>query len=283
MAQAQTSNSIQVKMDMSEELRAAADGVEQALLRFAAGQDLDDTELLGAAFSEDATLDFSHPAAQLGTSADVMHGRKEIVGIITAVTEPLITSHTITNVRILRLADQQAQAHALIEAMHIDRKNQARRLLLKNSLDIDAVRIGQQWQIKSLKFHNLWREGEPSVLFPDAADSNVREVAKPSQLSVIIYQPGPAWKKGRPIAEQQLESHGRYLAQLAREGIVLSAGPLAGTEGGLILIAGPVSRAQSIMDADPAHRDRKFVGVVSQWTPMMGWMSKPARETRPHD
>ena len=260
-------------MSTCEELQAAADGVEQALLRFAAGQDLDDVELLGAAFGEDAVLDFTHPAAQLGASANVMHGRKEIVEIITAVTEPLITSHTISNVRITQLSDVQAQAHALIEAMHIDRKNPSRRLLLKNSLNITAVRIGHQWQIKSLRFQNLWREGEPTVLFPDAASAQVHANDQ-SPLSVIIYQPGPAWKKGRPLVEQELQSHGRYLAELTKAGTILSAGPLAGTEGGLVLISGPVTKAQSIMNADPAFVAGKFTGIVSQWTPMMGWMSR---------
>lgn len=261
-------------MSACEDLRAAADGVEQALLRFAAGQDLDDTDLLGAAFSEDAALDFTQPAAQLGATANVMHGRKQIVETITAVTAPLITSHTISNVRITHLSDSQAQAHALIEAMHIDRKNPNRRLLLKNSLNITAVRIGHQWQIRSLKFQNLWREGEPTVLFPDATSSKVPTSIDQGPLSVIIYQPGPAWKKGQPLIEQGLESHGRYLANLTREGTILSAGPLAETEGGLVVVAGPATKAQAIMDGDPAFIEKKFTGVVSQWTPMMGWMSR---------
>ena len=266
-------------MNMGDELQAAADGVEQALLRFAAGQDLDDTDLLGAAFSEDAALDFTQPAAQLGASANIMHGRKQIVEIITAVTAPLITSHTISNVRITQLSDSQAQAHALIEAMHIDRKNPNRRLLLKNSLNITAVRIGHQWQIRSLQFQNLWREGEPSVLFPDSTSPKVESAIAQSPLSVIIYHPGPAWKKGRPLSEQGLESHGRYLAGLTREGTILSAGPLAGTEGGLVVISGPVAKAQAIMNDDPAFVAKKFTGVVSQWTPMMGWMSRKREAT----
>lgn len=265
-------------MSASNELQAAADGVEQALLRFAAGQDLDDLELLGAAFSEDAVLDFAQPATQLGASVGAMHGRKQIVEVITAVTAPLITTHTISNVRITHLSDSQAHAHALIEAMHIDRKNPNRRLLLKNSLDIAAVRIGHQWQIRSLKFQNMWREGEPAVLFPDATPSKVQAAADQGPLSVIIYQPGPAWKKGRPLSEQDLESHGRYLAELTRAGTILSAGPLAGTEGGLVIVSGPVAKAQKIMNADPAHVAGKFTGVISQWTPMMGWMSRK-RET----
>jgi uncharacterized protein YciI len=268
----------EMQMNNCEGFQAAADGIEQALIRFAAGQDLQDAELLATAFSEDAVLDFTQPAGELGVRAKIMGGRKDIVDTITKVTAPLITSHTITNVRVNRLDGDTAHAQALIEAMHVDRKKPVRRLLLKNLLTISAERIGPRWQIRSLTFRNLWREGEPSVLFPDARDINALPLIKPNALSVIIYQPGPNWKKGSPLAEQGLQSHGSYLAQLTRDGEILSAGPLSGTEGGLVIVAGPESAAQAIMEADPAYKEGKFFGTVTPWVPMMGWMSqrKPA-------
>lgn len=165
-------------MNNCEEERAAADGIEQALIRFAAGQDLRDAELLATAFSDDAVLDFTHPAAELGVTADLMIGRSSIVETVFSVTAPLATSHTITNVRIVHLDGATAEAHALIEAMHVDRAKPARRLLLKNSISISAERIGPRWQIQSLTFQNLWREGEASVLFPGAQE--VGPVALPA-------------------------------------------------------------------------------------------------------
>ena len=168
-------------MNHCEEERAAADGIEQALIRFGAGQDLRDIELLATAFSDDAVLDFTHPAAELGATADPMVGRTSIVETVFAVTAPLITSHTITNVRIIHLEEASAEAHALIEAMHIDRMKPARRLLLKNSLSISAERIGHRWQIQELTFQNLWREGEPGVLFPDAREGAAVPLAAPTQ------------------------------------------------------------------------------------------------------
>lgn len=270
-------SSSEAPMNTTDEMRAAADGIEQALPRFAAGQDLKDPDLLGRAFSEDARLDFTQPAAELGAQAAVMQGRKQIVETITAATAPLTTSHTITNVRVIRLSDAGAEAHALIEAMHVDRKMPARRLLLKHSLKVTASRSGQQWQIGSLEFHNLWREGDPKVLFPGATGGVVGEPAYQGPVSIILYEPGPAWKRGRPLAEQGLETHGRYLAQLTRDGKLLSAGPLA-SGGGLVIVAGSPPEAQAVMQSDPAVRDRKFIGTVTQWTPMMGWMkSSPAR------
>lgn len=168
-------------MNNCEEERAATDGIEQALIRFGAGQDLRDAELLATAFSDDAVLDFTQPAAELGVTADPMIGRNSIVETVFGATAPLITSHTITNVRIIHLEETTAEAHALIEAMHVDRMKPARRLLLKNSLSISAERIGHRWQIQSLTFQNLWREGEPSVLFPGAKDSRAVALATPSQ------------------------------------------------------------------------------------------------------
>lgn len=168
-------------MNNCEDERVAADGIEQALIRFAAGQDLRDAELLATAFSDDAVLDFTQPAAALGVSADPMIGRTSIVETVFAATAPLITSHTISNVRIVHLEEATAEAHALIEAMHINRMKPNRRLLLKNSLSISAERIGHRWQIQSLTFRNIWREGEPSVLFPGAKDGGTVALAASAQ------------------------------------------------------------------------------------------------------
>lgn len=260
-------------MNQHDAIQAAADGIEQALIRFAAGQDGRDAELLGSAFSADAVLDFTHPAMVLGASASAMKGRAEIVETIRTVIAPLVTSHTISNVRVVQLSGDKATAQALIEAMHVDRANPDRRLLLKNQLDIAAERIGPHWQIASLTFRNLWREGEARVLFPATPGARPAMPDNPT-LSVIIYRPGPQWKKGQPLATQGLAAHGRYLAGLARAGTILTAGPLATTEGGLVVVSGAPSEAEAIMASDPAVRDGKFVGTVSRWTPMMGWMSQ---------
>ena len=37
-------------------------------------------------------------------------------------------------------------------------------------------------------------------------------------LYVVHYRPGPAWKPGRPLAEQGLERHGAYMRDLAARG-----------------------------------------------------------------
>lgn len=151
------------------EVQDAVFGIEQALSCFAAGQDLDEPETLAAAFASYATLDFRQPAAILGVAAPIMRGRDEIVSTIVAATEHLVTSHTVSNVRVRHLSEGRANAHALIEAMHIERLAPDRRLLLKNSLDIDAVRADGVWKIISLRFDNLWKSGAGEVLFPAAS------------------------------------------------------------------------------------------------------------------
>lgn len=150
------------------DLRDATFGIEQALFCFAAGQDLDEPDTLAKAFTAGASLDFRHPAATLAVELDIMHGGPEIVSTIVAATKHLITSHTISNVRVRELSAGRALAHALIEAMHVERETPGRRLLLLNSLDIEAVQLEGAWKIAALRFTNLWRIGEPVVLFPQA-------------------------------------------------------------------------------------------------------------------
>ncbi len=79
--------------------------VVDALYRFGAGQDLRDTELFLSAFSPDAVLDFTQPASRFGAAVPVMHGREMIAGILTTL-EPLATTHTVTNPRVVLEGDR---------------------------------------------------------------------------------------------------------------------------------------------------------------------------------
>ena len=74
--------------------------VVDALYRFAAGQDLKDPVLFRSAFALRATLDFTQPAQRFGANIPVMPSRDAIDQILTTL-EPLVTSHTVTNPRVL--------------------------------------------------------------------------------------------------------------------------------------------------------------------------------------
>lgn len=139
-----------------------------ALYRFAAGQDLDDAALFESAFSLDATLDFTQPARQLGVSAPVFQGLQQISEMVLSATADLDTTHSITNVRVIAFDGERATVSAMIEAQHLPRSDHSRHLLLKNLLWVQLVRTGRCWRIQQMRFVNVWRTGDPSVLFPDA-------------------------------------------------------------------------------------------------------------------
>lgn len=88
-------------------------------------------------------------------------------------------------------------------------------------------------------------------------------------LFALILAPGPAWKPGRPFAEQGLRPHFDYWMTLFRAGTIASAGPV-GTDGGLVLLrAANQAAADAILAADPAIVAGIFTGTVRPYTPPM--------------
>lgn len=140
-------------------------GAMDVLHRFAAGQDHRDGELFATTFTEDAILDFVQPATRLGVAVPVFRGRRQIVDTIMASTAPLKTSHTVTNQRV-SLAGPVATLTAWVEAMHVQRADEARRLLLKNIYRCELVCLDGLWRARRIVIENVWFEGEPAVLFP---------------------------------------------------------------------------------------------------------------------
>ena len=137
--------------------------VIDALYRFAAGQDQRDEGLFLSAFTPDASLDFTQPAARLGAEVPVMHGRQAIAGILDTIA-PLITSHVVTNTRVAVETDD-ATLQALVGATHVRRDDPHRRLLLQNAYDVALRRDGREFRIRSMTITTLWAVGDPSVLF----------------------------------------------------------------------------------------------------------------------
>jgi uncharacterized protein len=89
------------------------------------------------------------------------------------------------------------------------------------------------------------------------------------KLFALILRPGPAWKAGRPFAEQGLRPHFDYWMALFRAGRIATAGPL-GTDSGLVLLfASDLEDAEAIMRADPAVTGRIFIGDVRPYAPPM--------------
>ena len=148
------------------ELNPSDDRTEviDALLRFAAGQDLADEALFRSAFSEGAILDFVQPAARLGLSLEPFSGRDQIARQVLSAVARLDTTHSVTNARVAFEGDE-ATLTALVEAAHFLKSDHQRWLVLKNIYRVRAVRATGQWQMREVHIHNVWMQGEPAVLF----------------------------------------------------------------------------------------------------------------------
>ena len=78
--------------------------------------------------------------------------------------------------------------------------------------------------------------------------------------------PAPEWLAGKPLSEQPLREHGRYMLDLYRRGIMRLAGRFADGSGGAMLFgADDDAGAQAIVAADPAVVAQTFTYELRQW------------------
>jgi uncharacterized protein YciI len=102
-----------------------------------------------------------------------------------------------------------------------------------------------------------------------------QETEQPSYL--VIFRPGPRWLPGKPLAEQPLREHGRYMLDLYKRGIMRLAGRFADGSGGAMLIgADDDASAQAIVAADPAVVAETFTYELRQWA-FVDWASLAKR------
>ncbi len=102
------------------------------------------------------------------------------------------------------------------------------------------------------------------------------ESQPPSYL--VIYRPGPRWLPGKPLAEQPLREHGRYMLDLYQRGVMRLAGRFADGSGGAMLIgADDDAGAQAIVAADPAVVAETFTYELRQWA-FVDWASLAKRK-----
>jgi uncharacterized protein YciI len=97
-----------------------------------------------------------------------------------------------------------------------------------------------------------------------AADEK-QEIA-PKATFLVIYRPGPAWLAGKPVSEQPLKEHGKYMLGLYVKGSMKLAGPLTDNAGGAVVLeVADESEAKAIMTADPAVKSGIFVFEMHRW------------------
>ena len=69
---------------------------------------------------------------------------------------------------------------------------------------------------------------------------------------VVLLKRGPKWVEGKPVAEQALGNHGRYLQEQMTKGALQLAGPFLDESGGMVLYnAKDEAEVRSIAEHDP--------------------------------
>jgi uncharacterized protein len=92
--------------------------------------------------------------------------------------------------------------------------------------------------------------------------------AAPRQLFLFLFRPGPAWRAGVPMHQQDLRAHGAYHARLVREGRSVAAGGYVGEDGGMAIIrAASLEEAQAMLAADPAILNGVLAAELRPWAP----------------
>lgn len=92
--------------------------------------------------------------------------------------------------------------------------------------------------------------------------------AEQSELFLLIYRPGPAWREGVPMRQQGLGPHAAYMQRLLDEERLFAAGGFADDDGGMAIVRGAdLAEAQALISADPAVVSGIFVGHVEHWRP----------------
>lgn len=84
------------------------------------------------------------------------------------------------------------------------------------------------------------------------------------RMFVILLRPGPAWRVGKPVIEQDLDDHRAYFGSLDARGQVALAGPFLDLEAGgmIVLRAANVADAAHLMNDDPAVVSGVFAAAL---------------------
>ena len=114
------------------------------------------------------------------------------------------------------------------------------------------------------EFVQMGLAGLSAVLASGGAGAQEAKPEPPSFL--VVYRPGPRWLPGKPLSEQPLREHGRYMLDLYKRGVMRLAGRFADGSGGAMLFgADDDASAQAIVAADPAVVAQTFTYELRQW------------------
>jgi len=92
------------------------------------------------------------------------------------------------------------------------------------------------------------------------------ETRKMKSTYLVIYRPGPAWISGKPVTEQPLKEHGKYMLSLYKNGVLKFAGPFTDNAGGAVAFeAENEDEAKAVVAADPAVTSKVFLSELHPW------------------
>jgi len=109
-----------------------------------------------------------------------------------------------------------------------------------------------------------------------AQQASSSPTSKPTAKSafLVVYKPGPKWLTGKPLAEQPLGEHGRYILSLFSKGALKIAGPFTDDSGGAaVLNVADEAAAKRIVMNDPAVLTGVFVYELHPWG-LVDWESR---------
>ena len=114
-----------------------------------------------------------------------------------------------------------------------------------------------------------------------ASASCVAQAEKAVQPSFLcVYRPGAKWLAGKPLEQQPLKEHGRYMLELYRRGVMRLAGRFVdGSGGAMVFGADDEASAQAIVAADPAVEAQTFTYELRQWA-FVDWEALAQRKPR---
>jgi uncharacterized protein YciI len=91
------------------------------------------------------------------------------------------------------------------------------------------------------------------------------------QSFLVIYRPGPAWLTGKPVTEQPLKEHGKYMLDLYKSKVMRMAGPFEDNTGGAVVLdVSGEDEAKSVVAHDPAVISRVFTYELHPWR-LVSW------------
>ena len=103
-------------------------------------------------------------------------------------------------------------------------------------------------------------------------------------LFAVQRQAGPDWTEGGAFDQPGVSDHAAFMNGLADDGLILAAGPLAGSESGRIrvLLIADADHEMAIaqrLAADPWELSGRITTTtIEPWTLLVGALPQPARE-----